>query len=210
MPQYELTLKFDEQELNTIHRAGQQVVLVKSVGATGSSTDVAWVAFSPFESNTVTWEEKYGIYASSVAIVDGAEIQKISDTDAPEEETVTFMDSGVFSVPVRDSTLKKGEYCAINHYNTLTLLTFGMQQGVEVNSQSMPVKPINAVSVPKTDTAVFTPYEKVTAFLAAEIESSFIITKITSPSTVFTFGGGVDSIAATYNSSTGKFSQSTG
>jgi hypothetical protein len=82
-----------------------------------------------------------------------------------------------------------------------------MQQGVAVNSQSLPAQPINAVSVPQTDNVVFTPFEKVIAFLAAEIESSYIITEITSPATTFTFGGGVDAITATYNSSTGKFSQ---
>jgi hypothetical protein len=208
MAQYELTLQFSTQDIMTILETGQKVTLIKSVGATGGTTsDVAWVAFNPFESNSVTWMDEYGIYASTVQVINGAQVNKISDIEAAEEEAVTFQDSGIFSAPVQDSSLTSGQYKAINQYDTLSLLTFGMEQGVAVNGQSQPAQPINAVSVPKTDNVVFTPFEKVIAFLAAGIDSSSIVAQITSPSTAFTFGGGVDSITAIYYSPTGEFHQ---
>src|SRR5262245_57303979 len=87
MPTYQLTIQFDSQGLATLNEAGQLVTIVKSVS---TGTPVAWVAFDPMESNTVTWTEQYSVYASTTQIQDGAQIITQSTQAAVGGNTYTL------------------------------------------------------------------------------------------------------------------------
>ena len=205
MANYDLTIKFQDDDLDTVFKADEKVALMKSVGASGEAGNVVWVAFYPFESSTVSWETVYGVYASQTEVQDGAQIQKASDAEAIEKTNRNFEEPGKFGEPEPANNLSDGSYRVTNQYQREPILTFGMQQGVVINGRSEPDQPINAVQVPRTHDAVFTPFEEVTIFLSAAFESSFIVTEVASPMTTVKFGGGVYSRTVEYDSKTGLF-----
>jgi hypothetical protein len=59
MPSFSLTLEIDPQSLQTLLEVGENVVVVKAPG--GSTSQVVWVALSPFENNQVVWTSDYAL-----------------------------------------------------------------------------------------------------------------------------------------------------
>jgi hypothetical protein len=45
--------------------------------------NVAWVVCQPWEKNTMTWVEEYGIYASTASLVNGALLTQMSRSEFP-------------------------------------------------------------------------------------------------------------------------------
>ena len=75
---YTLTLNVEPKDLEVINGASQKIALAKPVG--NSAVDVIWLAFDPFESNSVQWSEEYWIYASTASVgKNGEKITKLSE-----------------------------------------------------------------------------------------------------------------------------------
>jgi len=204
MPNYQLNVVFESDDLQTIKAAGEKVTLLKK---TNSGVPLAWVAFLPFQKNTVAWEEDYALYASKVATQSGATIYKLSDVDANPMVCYPFQDYGAFGVPIQDNNIKKGQYKISNNYQDEAMLTFGLAQGVQVNGTAFPNKPINAAIVPRDHEATFIPLTEIVIFLDSKISSGMVITEVSSTPTTLTFGGDTTEITVKYDAHSGLFIQ---
>lgn len=206
MPDYRLQLLIDKEVLPVIKAAGQRITLAKPVNT--ESPNVVWLSIDPFASTEVSWEEQYGIYASTTAVKEGASITKLSETGVPAQDGsyYSFPPSTVFSGPF-EGRVPKGTYGAQNDmpYSQYPSLTFGLTQNALINQKPAERKPISATPVLATQFAAMTPYTNVYIWLQSIFSSETIITKITGSHSVARFGGGVTDIVMKYDPALGVF-----
>lgn len=205
MPTFQLNTKFTEADLERFYASGSNVVVAKPTE--GGQPNVAWLVYRPLIANTVTWEEKYGIYASNAEIQNGARLTQMSQTEFPAQDgrRYTLQPAGAFGSSEPGGTA--GSYTATNEYDNLPkgLLTFGLFQDAEVNGASMDGNAVSAAPVPYRSTAVMTPYTTVYLWIQSQVQSNTVVTVVTSPMTQVTFGGSVAEISLAYDATTGTF-----
>lgn len=199
MPSYTLNIDIDSSDLNPIYNAGELITITKQ---TSSGSAVAWVAFSPFENNTVTWTDSYALYASNTSIQAGAVISQMSNVAATPGSLYPFA-NGAFGASSPDPTLPPNTYEISNGMPQFPQLTFGLAQGVQVNGTGFPNNPINAQPVPASQTATFTPYDTISVFLMSQVQTSQVLTTVVSKSIQLTFGGSTTSQTISYDAQTG-------
>lgn len=176
MSAYELIAQVDSEDVRLMNANNQKIVLVKEVGNT-SGTQVAWVNFSPFENNQVTWEDVYGVYSSSTEVQNGATLLQTSTVNPASAGVYYPFKDGTFGSPTGETG--SNSYGIQNKYSRQ--FTFGMAQAVTANGNKFPVSPLNAVTVLSQQNAQFTPIEKVKIFVQANLNNGVIISQITSP-----------------------------
>jgi hypothetical protein len=199
MPSYTLNIDIDSTDLQAIYAAGESVTIVKQ-SPTGPS--VAWVAFLPFEANTITWTDSYALYASNTGVQGGAVISQLSNVAASPGLKYPFS-NGNFGPGVPDSTLPPNTYETNNQMSAFSTLTFGLAQSVQVNGTAQPNNPINAQTVPLNQTATFTPYDNITVFLQSQVQSSQVLTTVTSQNIQLSFGGATTTQTISYTAASG-------
>jgi hypothetical protein len=188
---FTLNLAVDEEDLRIFKPSGLRITVAKPVG--DGDPNVAWLVFDPFASNTVVWSEKYGLYASTVAIQQGAVVSRMSDLSPEETIDGKSYLFGNEQVPVFDPG---NEHCDKGSFKIKNLmggpdypkLTFGLTQDAEVNGKKVKASFINAAPVPSMHNVTFTPLTKVYVWLQSIYRSGTVITDIMSAVTEVTFG----------------------
>lgn len=207
MPSYRLQLVIDPKDLEIVRASQQRITLAKPVSA--ESPNVVWLSIDPFQSTEVQWEEEYGIYSSTTAILEGASITKLSETGIPAQDgaSYSFSPGATFNGPFSDGGISRGSYGAQNDmpYNQYPVLTFGLTQSALINQKPTERKPISATPVLATQFANMTPFTNVFVWLQSRFASETIITKITGHSTKAKFGGSVTDIKLKYDATLGMF-----
>ncbi len=176
MSAYNLNVSINSQDVQEINSASQKIVIVKQVGGS-SGQPVAWVSFSPFENNVVSWETSYGVYASSTEIQSGATINKTSAVNPATAEIVYPFENGTFGNPT-SGDVSSNSYSISNKYSNQ--FTFGLAQSVTANGNKFEASPLNAVQVLSKQNATFTPIEKIAVFLRANFNNGVVISEIAS------------------------------
>ncbi|MDP9729890.1 hypothetical protein FY534_14105 (plasmid) [Alicyclobacillus sp. TC] len=110
MPNYTLNIEIDAESLKKIYASNEKLTLVKQTDP--SQTEVAWVAFYPFENNTVQWTESYAVYASQTELTAGTTIKKVSTRSAADQNAYAFA-QGSFDLATPKQSLGKGQYQVI-------------------------------------------------------------------------------------------------
>jgi len=183
MPQqYQINITIDSAGVQAINAAGQFVTFVKSITSSPAETGnlpVAWLSFSPFMSNSVTWQESYYLYATTTVITSGATIQETSQTPAPAQEgpIYTFA-QGIFTPGAQGSALT---YNMLNSQGST--LTFGLAQMATVNGNNA-TAPLNAVTILNNENASFTPIETISIFLSSFNNNGTVISQVASTALV--------------------------
>lgn len=208
---FSLTLNVEPNDLDVINGAQQKIALAKPVG--NSSVDVIWLAFDPFESNTIQWSEEYWIYASTASVgKNGEKITKLSEVQpgpAMDGSVYSFSNNATFGDPVKSDKVASGTFAAKNDmsYTKYPALTFGLSQSAQINQKIQERKPLSASSVLATQNIQITPFTLVYIWLEGHFESSTIITDVTGTKATAKFGGGVNEIEMTYDGKSGVFHQ---
>lgn len=170
---FTLTLTIKNAGLQSISAAGEKVVLVRSF-ADVQPGNVAWWAFSPFKTNTVSWQDgEYETFVAKTPVQAGETVTANATGQAVEEESVTFKPSGVFSRPLADSNVQGGQYGVVNEGSAG--LTFGLQQALEVNDRSKAASPLVASRVPARHFAVYEPLYELYVYLASSVKHGQIV-----------------------------------
>lgn len=206
MAEFALNLEIDPQSLPFIRAAQERIILAKPVG--GDSPNVVWQSFDPFGTNTVTWTEEFGLYASDTQLVNGAAIRKISEQLLAEEERYyTFTPGAVFEGPYADPRVGVGQYAAQNSMpvSSYPQLTFGLTQAAKVNNTPVPGRPLNAANVLPNRLVIFSPITRVYVWLESNLASSTVITQILSNVAIVTYSGGITTRDLVYDPNTGMF-----
>jgi hypothetical protein len=201
---YELDIAFTNDQLQAIYITGTNVIVAKPSG--GGQPNVAWQVFRPLQANTLNWDEKYGIYASTAQMQNGAKLTQLSSTGIPaaQEKLYTLQPSGVIAGPNSGGTANA--FSLLNQYQTSTgYMTIGLYQDATVNGTQIAGNAVSAAPVLYQSTAAMTPYTTVYIWLASQVISNSVVTLVTSPMTELTFGGGVNTVSVAYDSSSGTF-----
>jgi len=177
MSNFELSIQFTQSDTRTINNDGVVVSIVKGIHESAADPKPLWVAFAPFEKNTVTWEGVYGVYASPDPVQHETVISA-SSTQYPANPGVIYpFLSNVFDSP--EGSVQPGNYAVENHAGER--LTFGLLQGVTANGSKFDANPVNAVAIENQDMAVFEPTETISVFLHKKTDLGTIIVVIEGP-----------------------------
>jgi len=198
MASYSLKALIDDNLVKQFNQNNQKVVIVKE--APKNSSPVAWVTFSPFEINTVSWEENYGVYASNTIMEDKAKIEKSSFSPASEKQGDSFT-SGSISPQEADKDLASNTYEVKNAMMEPSQLTFSLAQDVEANDVSEGSS-INAVQIMFNEP--ITPHDKVSIFIKSDLDDGMVIPLIDDQALQLDFGNQTE-IIIKYDPSIGGF-----
>jgi len=199
--QYSIDINIDQNGVESINSTGQKVTLVQSVVSNPPSSDiVAWLAFSPLESNLVSWEEEYYVYATTTEVQSGATIQMTSQTESAAQLgwTYTFQ-NGIFT------GASGGEDTAYNANNQQGG-TYGMglaQYAMVNNVQTF--APLSVVDVLNNETADFTPEIQLSIFLSASQDNGSVISQVAGNAYSFTLSSSSPSISLDFNDTSNTF-----
>ena len=169
----------------------------------GGSPNVAWQVFKPMQANTLSWEELYGIYASTVDFRNGARLIQLSSTGPAEKSKLyPLLDRGVITGPFQGGS--PHSFSLLNLYSHQRYMTVGLYQDANVNGTEIDGNAVSAAPVLFRGTAVMIPFTTVYIWLVSSVVSNSI-TMATSPMTQLKFGDGVDTISVAYDSASGTF-----
>ncbi|WP_261575076.1 hypothetical protein [Frankia gtarii] len=200
-----LDTKFTQEDLNIFYATGTNIVMGKPNA--GGAPNVAWIVYRALIDNSVQWNEDYGVYASTVDLTSsGALLTQMSKSEFPAVDGKIYPlgPAGFFGPP--SSGGKSGSFYAQNNYaNDKGYLTFGIFQSATVNNSAITGNAVSAAPVMRNSTAEITPYTTIYLWTQSQVKGNSVITTVTSPQTVVTFGGSVSEVSLAYDRTTGKF-----
>ncbi|WP_167241409.1 hypothetical protein [Massilia genomosp. 1] len=154
---YELDLAFTTAQLQTIWITGTNVIVAKPSG--GGSPNVAWQVFKPMAANSLTWEDNYGVYASSAQVQNGAQLTQLTSTGIPAamETLYTLEAAGTISNPGAGGSANS--FALLNQYQSSQgYMTVGLYQNATVNGTQILGNAVSVAPVLYQSTATMTPY----------------------------------------------------
>ncbi|HEX6098128.1 MAG TPA: hypothetical protein VF432_17510 [Thermoanaerobaculia bacterium] len=198
MTTYSLNIDIDPAGLSAIYNSNQRVTLVKSVGS--SPSNVAWISFEPFGSNTVTWTENYLIYGTVASVQAGAAIVMTSQTAGPAQEGLlyTFGDGQFSGAPGGTP----GSYDVQNQQGNG--ISFGLAQLATINGAGT-LAPLNAVEVNMDEGASFIPIETVSVYLTSLENNGVVISRVAGNALVVTLDSQNPSASLGFDDKTNAF-----
>jgi hypothetical protein len=171
MTSFTLVVIFTAGDTQSINAAGLKVTLVKGPHPSPTDSTPLWLQFAPFETNTLTWEDTYGVYASPDPVQQETPITASSTLFAAQSGVVYPFANNVFGDA--EGSIDPAFYAVYNLSGET--LTFGLLQQAVINDHTMAPTPVNAVSYPYESVASFTPTDTISVFLHKEVETSTII-----------------------------------
>jgi len=203
---YSLKIELTPAQLENFYAAGSQIAIAKA-SAEGGSPNVVWQSLRPNKTLVMTWEEKYGIYATETLLKGGALIESLSTTDgdALKGKGYTLRPSGVFAGP--EGERSPGSYFAKNLYsNANESLGMGLFQKAELGSGSaLPGNPVSYAMIPRAGEAVMTPFTTLYVWIQSSVQGGSVVTEVTNPQTSVKFGGTTTGVELVFNSTQGVF-----
>ncbi|MBV8299074.1 MAG: hypothetical protein JO083_05980 [Candidatus Eremiobacteraeota bacterium] len=204
--QYQLTIDIDPQGVQNIYNSGQTITIVKSVNSSplqSGNLPVAWIAFQPLETNVVTWEENYSIYATTTQLQSGATIQMSSTTSGSVQQGWLYtLAGGIFTGTTG------GGATTFNAGNAMSQhpFSFGLAQQTFINNVAT-TAPLNAIPVLYNESVSFTPLETISLFLSSYSNNGVVISQVAGNALVVTLSSQTPSAAIGFNDATNSFFQ---
>lgn len=200
---FSLTAKIGEDDLKILTAAKECILLAKTVESSipSQTFQTVWRRSIPFPSNTFSWEENYGAYASKQTIKSGVVVEGISTTPVQAQHTYTFQnqlfeDDGV-------AKIKETQFLIDNKEEEFTSMTFGLTQ--KQDGETSTFNPINAIMLPKNQSVTFTPKNIVYIWVGATLENGSVISDISSMNAYPVDLTETSSATVIYSSSKGTF-----
>jgi hypothetical protein len=113
--------------------------------------------------------------------------------------------AGFFGPPSTGGS--RGSFYAVNGYDNLPkgYLTMGLYQNANVNGTVVTASAVSAAPVLFNSRAEITPFTKIYLWVQSQVQSNSVLTVVTSPQTIVTFGGSVTTVSLRYDSASGIF-----
>ena len=182
---FTIQIDFSPEALDAIALAGQRVTLVRSVQSFVSSqqsetvtdaftpeTAVAWLVFSPKQTNRIQWDERCDLYAAAMLPpLLGVINLEASTTNAQPGETWKYQ-NGHFS---RESASARSDYRAGNQQDDDVCL--GLISAATVNDHLRPAAPLNIQQALLNEKVLFSiaDPQTVTIFLSNVVADGSIV-----------------------------------
>lgn len=207
-----LNVTFTAQDLATIRAAGQKVVILRSSAA---GVTAAWLAFVPFQYNTVTWTDSFGAYASGTPPVPGNTLTPVASVDTVTPRCVYALSNGAFQPPTPNGALPPDQIELVNSPDNGRALTFGLTQAPAVNgAPAAPFCPVGAQVVPSGQAMFPALVNELTVLLRSETETAEVIqyvpvgtaaAVVQSQAITLTFSAAAPARSITYDGAAGTF-----
>lgn len=208
---YSVTISIDSTGVSNIYAANQYVTFLRNVTAWVQSgpaavhqlqlvtmpVTTAWLAFQPYQSNTITWTDSSNVYATSSPLQAFQQIGILSQTAAQAGLTYPFQQAQ-FGSPSSNGT---GAYAISNQQSNG--LAFGLSATASVNNVNV-TAPFNAVPVLNNQIGVFMPTDTVTILLTSCSTSGTIIPQL-GGGLVVSLSGSSPSVSVGFNDTTNSF-----
>lgn len=205
-----LTITLDATAVATINAAGQSITLAQSVTAMALSGSelaastllpLAWLVFSPLESNTITWSADYELYATTTPLFMGNVVALNSiSVFAPgvAPGTVYTFAAGVFKAQTGTGT----SYMVSNQAQGS--FSFGLTATATVNSTPS-TGPLNALPLLFAEEGFFAPPASVLIFLSSATANGTVLPTIPGAALELSLGGGSLAAEVCFNDTTNDF-----
>lgn len=202
---YQLNINIDQTGVSNINSSSQFVTIVKSVTSSlvGGNLPVAWLTFSPLETNVVSWVENYSLYATTQQLSAGATITMTSQSAGTVQSgwVYTFQ-NGIFS----GASGTGSTYNLSNEMSNYSF-TFGLAQQASLNGGAPMLAPLNAVGVPYNEQASFTPIESLSIYLSSFSNNGVVISQVAGNALPVTLSSQSPSATIGFNDSNNTFYQ---
>ncbi|HXO19248.1 MAG TPA: hypothetical protein VOA87_04900 [Thermoanaerobaculia bacterium] len=211
MADFTLKLLIGQQDLVTIASAGESIVIAR--GFSDSESNLVWVSFSPGETNFVSWDDLYGLYAavapSSGRILPQSTKSGVASgmyyTFGPQAPLFTGPSGGAGAPPA-------GSYRVFNKLQGSPSMVFGSTLSVTANGIISTCNPATLQVVPLNQFATFTPIDTVYVWLQSGVISGDVVVlppaemslMATSLSTTIRFAG-PSTLSYAYSATLGAF-----
>ncbi|HIJ84246.1 MAG TPA: hypothetical protein HPQ00_08590 [Magnetococcales bacterium] len=206
MASYTLNASFTNADLNLFYQTGTNLIIAKPTQQSSGVPNVAWLVIRPMQSNTIVWDENYGIYASTSSITNGATLTKMSTSGMPAVMGRMYNLSPAGTIDIQPMSGDLSSFTLTNLYNAPgTFMTVGLYQNANVNGSAILGNALSAAPVIYSYQAVITPFTTIYMWMQSQVRSNTVITNVTSTMTQVTFGGGVNTASMQYNPSDGTF-----
>lgn len=173
-----MAINIDSAGLSKIYAADQSVTLTRAVGqsvvanvaASGGGTTVAWQAFAPLQSNTVSWTDQYYCFATTAPLVIGAVITMNSQCATPMQAgpVYQFTEGQFVQQPATGSS-----YVIANGAPSGSF-AFGLAQTATINSVAV-LSPLNAKAVLYNEAIYLSPTDLIAIFLSSATKGGTVI-----------------------------------
>jgi hypothetical protein len=211
---YTLSINVDANGVSQINASGQYVTLLQNVTSQVQSSSpagrnptpellgspalsIVWAAFSPFQTNLITWPGSYFLYASPATPESGTVIGTNATVAAQQGWIYPLTKSLVFGAP----TAGPGDgYLAANR--TSVAMSFGLAAPPTINSVPQAMAAMNATEVLPSEVAMFTPDCSVMVLLSSYGTAGTVFELFTTP-LVVSMSSTIASVS--YNDATGAF-----
>lgn len=203
MTTYKLQLNISSKDLNNFRATNSKVAIAKPV--TGANADLMWQVFTPFEANSITFENQYGMYVSNADSNNAEDIFQLSRSTISEEGPKEYTMEAFGMITVSGDAPQANRYALKNQYTEMPYLTVGLYQNATVNGTLISNNPISANKVLSLSTIDIEPALDLYIWIYSDMKSEMRMRDINAPKTEVSFSNSQLEIALVYDASTGKF-----
>jgi hypothetical protein len=196
---YAILFEVDAPVLRTFGESGSRIVIAKH-GSEGSG-NVAWLAWAPSGSDTVTWDETYGLFAAEAALRDGGVLRISSALESVLDRSIYPFSGSGFGAPERTSHIPARHYDVRNE--SATAMAFGLLQSAAVNG-AVRRSALNAAVVPASFTADFAALTTLSIWVQPNAESGSIV-RVPPDATVLSLAGEPRTLRCKYDPRAARF-----
>lgn len=206
---YSLGLNINPSDLASLINAKEQIVLVRRL--TDAGFPVAWGVISLLQSNVVTWNDDYQVFAAATPATVGRILVMNTATNATLQSDYDYSPSG-FSGPSPDGSLPPGTVQIRNTDSNTN--TFGFAQGYMRNGSSVTSIPVSAQPVPGRQLVRFSASQSLWVYLSSGVQSGMVVNppvtssmsrQVFSAALLLDFSNGNTSQSVIYSSELGQF-----
>lgn len=206
MVKYTLEITFTEEQLQLLHATGTNIVVAKKGPC--AAPNVAWQVWRPLQHNTLSWQEKYGIYASGALYNNGIPLSTLAavPAGAAVNRAYTLDGNAVISAPGAHTA---APFTLLNNYpGDNGYLTIGLHQDAVVNGTEVQGNAVSAALVLYQRTAILSPASGIYIWLQPGTAGNTVLTKVRSLMTLLEFREGQETMTLAYDTASGKFKPS--
>lgn len=170
MSNYSLTVDITSSDMVALLDAKQQIVLVRRMS--DAEVPVAWAVVPLLQSNVVTWNDDYQLFATSTPTSVGQTLVVNTAINATLQSDYAYSPAG-FTGPSPDGSLPPGTVQIRNLDSNSN--AFGFAQGYARNGTPVKSLPINAQIVPAQQYARFSASQSVWVYLSSGVQSGMVV-----------------------------------
>lgn len=196
---YSIGFELGARTISVFAQTSTRIVVARH-GPDGPAT-VAWLAWQPTVSDTVAWDDAYGLYAAEPALRDGSILPVRWALPHARDRCVYPFDGTAFGAPRRAAKVLPGHYDVRNVSSEP--VAFGLLQRAIIN-ETVRSSPLNAVVVPPSFGADFIALTSASVWMQAGAESGSIV-RVPPGAAVITFSREARTAVCRYDERSSSF-----